>query len=100
MVTYARKCSWKKSHKCRVGLPQRGKMWYQRVPCLQVHGIGKLMGTKGNRIKQITYDTGCAIVVPKGRRAGEEVLIEVYSDNLVDLEEALRVVAEAFVVVP
>lgn len=92
----------KQDRQVRKGMPSPWQTLHKTftVPADQVHGIGKLMGTKGNRIKQITYDTGCAIVVPKGRRAGEEVLIEVYSDNLVDLEEALRIVAEAFVVVP
>lgn len=85
---------------CRLSVAQH---WYLICPpyksvCtgLQAYNVGKLMGYRGARIRQIASDTGCCINVARNRPENEPVPIEVWSDNMLDLLEAVRLIAECF----
>ena len=69
--------------------------WTEGLCSLQIHNIGKLMGYRGQRIKHISSVTGCFIFVTRGRPENKPVPIEIYSDNQLDLSEAVRLVAES-----
>ena len=54
------------------------------------------MGWGGRRIKQITRDTGCCIIVRRNRPPGESVPIDIYAEHQKELSEAVRLITECF----
>lgn len=54
------------------------------------------MGWGGRRIKQITLDTGCCIIVRRIRPPGESVPIDIYAEHQKELSEAVRLITECF----
>ena len=54
------------------------------------------MGHGGRRIRQISQDTNCCILVAKGVDAGLPVPVDVYAESEKDLSEALRLISDCF----
>ena len=66
------------------------------VIALQAHDVGRLMGYGGRRIRRISQDTGCCIVVGRKIPLGEPVPIDVYAEHQSELSEAVQLIAECF----
>ena len=54
------------------------------------------MGFGGRRIRQITQDTGCCIIVAKDVAPGEQVPIDIHAEKEEDSLEALRLITDCF----
>ena len=66
------------------------------VVALQAHDVGRLMGYGGRRIRRISQDTGCCIVVGRNVPPGAAVPIDVYAEHQSELSEAVKLIAECF----
>ena len=66
------------------------------VVALQAHDVGRLMGLGGRRIRRISQDTGCRIVVGKNVPPGETVPIDVYAEHQSELTEAIKLITKCF----
>ena len=54
------------------------------------------MGWGGRRIRRISQDTGCCIVVGRNLPAGEPVPIDIFAEHPSELSEAVKLIAECF----
>ena len=63
---------------------------------LQAQAVGRLMGYGGRKIRRITQNTGCCIVVCKKVPPGEAVPIDVYAEHQSELSKAVKLIADCF----